>query len=195
MSDDVARLQEILPNTCRNDIVNALNNTVTTSDAVALLIPDENDSSSNDRRFRNNLDTVEIPSLDVNGIIDSYRQSNLLDTVELLTVSREHVWREGLLFYKASLGNKEKLFIKLSLQFIGEEGIDGGALTNEFFTLLFNEIKSQLFEPVNSKTWLFAFKRTGGNLQIFKIVGMIVTRIVFCREVPYLITFPAGLLI
>ena len=158
MSDDVARLQEILPNTCRNDIVNALNNTVTTSDAVALLTPDENDSSSNDGRFKNYIDTVEIPSLDVNGIIDSYRQSNLLDIVELLTVSREHLWREGLLFYKASLGNKEKLFKKLSLQFIGEEGIHGGALANGFFTLLFNEIKSQLFEPVNSKTWLFAPK-------------------------------------
>ena len=45
------------------------------------------------------------------------------------------------------------------------------ALTNEFFTLLFNEIKSQLFEPVNSKPWLFVPKRTGENLQI---VGMIV---------------------
>ena len=110
MSDDVARLQEILPNTCRNDIVNALNNTVTTSDAVAFLIPDENDSSSNDGRFKNYFDTVEIPSLDVNGIIDSYRQSNFLDKETLLTKSRQHVWSEGLLFYKASFGNKEKLF-------------------------------------------------------------------------------------
>ena len=151
-----------------------MSNTVTASDAVALLIPDENDSSSNDGLFKNYIETVETPSLDVNGIIDAYRQSNLLDTVELLTISREHLWREGLLFYKASLGNKEKLFKKLSLQFIGEEGIDGGALTNEFFTLLFSEIKSQLFEPVNSKTWLFVPKRTGGNLQFFKIVGMIV---------------------
>ena len=86
MSDDVALLQEILPNTCKNDIVNTLNNTVTTSDAVALLIPDENDSLSNDGRFKN-IDTVEIPSLDVSGKIDSYRQSNMLGTVELSTIS------------------------------------------------------------------------------------------------------------
>ena len=151
-----------------------MSNTVTASDAVALLISDENDSSSNDGLFKNYIETVETTSLDVNGITDAYRQSNLLNTVELSTISREHLWREGLLFYKASLGNKEKLFKKLSLQFIGEEGIDGGALTNEFFTLLFSEIKSQLFEHVNSKTWLFVPKRTGGNLQIFKIVGMIV---------------------
>ena len=151
-----------------------MSNTVTASDAVALLIPDENDSSSNDGLFKNYIETVETSSLDVSGIIDAYRQSNLLDTVELLTISREHLWRERLLFYKASLGNKEKLFKKLSLQFIGEKGIDGGALKNEFFTLLFNEIKSQLFEPVNFKTWLFVPKQTGGNLQIFKIVGMIV---------------------
>ena len=48
LSDDVARLQEILPNTCTNNIVNALSNTVTASDAVTLLISDKNDSSSND---------------------------------------------------------------------------------------------------------------------------------------------------
>ena len=40
--------------------------------------------------------------------------------------------------------------------------------------MLYNEIKSQLFEHVNSKTWLFAPKRTGRNLQIFEIVGIIV---------------------
>ena len=66
------------------------------------------------------------------------------------------------------------MFQKFSLQFIGEEGIDGGALTKEVLTLLYNEIKSQLFEPVNSKTWLFVPKQTGRNLQIFEIVGMIV---------------------
>ena len=109
-----------------------MSNTVTASDAEALLIPDENNSSSNDVLFKNYIETVENPSLDVNVIIDAYRQSSLLDTVELLTISTEHLWREGLLFYKASLGNKEKLFKKLSLQFIGEEGIDGGASTNEF---------------------------------------------------------------
>ena len=65
------------------------------------------------------------------------------------------------------------MFKKLSLQFIGEEGIDRRALTNEVFTLLYNEIKSQLFEHVNSKIWLFAPKRTGRNLQIFEIVGII----------------------
>ena len=151
-----------------------MGNTATASDAMALLIPDENDSSSSDELLKNYIETVETPSLDVNGIIDAYRQSNLLDTVEVLTISREHLWREGLLFYKASLGDKEKLFKKLSLQLIGEEGLDGGALTNKFFTLLFNEIKSQLFEPANSKSWLFVPKRTDGNLQIFKIVGIIV---------------------
>ena len=141
---------------------------------MALLIADKNDSSSNDGLLKNYIETVETPSLDVNGIIGAYRQSNLLDTVEVLTVSREHLWREGLLFYKVSLGDKEKLFKKLSLQLIGEEGLDGGALTNKVFTLFFNEMKSQLFEPVNSKSWLFVPKRTDENLQIFKIVGIIV---------------------
>ena len=149
---------EILSNTCRNDIVNAQSNTVTASDAVALVIPEENDSSSNDGLFKNYIETAETPSLDINGIIGAYRQRNLQDTVELLTKSREHLWWEGSLFYKVSPGNKEKLFKKLSLQFIGKGNIDGGALTNRFSILLFNEIKSQLFEPVNCKTWLLVPK-------------------------------------
>ena len=61
----------------------------------------------------------------------------------------------------------------MPLQFLGEDGVDRGA-TNEFFTLLFNEIKSQFFELLNSKTWVFVPKRAGRNLQVFKIVGMIV---------------------
>ena len=73
------------------------------------------------------------------------------------------------------------MFKKLSLQFIGEEGIDESALTNEFFILLFNEMKSQLFEPVNSKTWLFAPIRTVRNLQIFKIVGIIIAHSILHR--------------
>ena len=98
----------------------------------------------------------------------------MVDTVEILAIPREHFRKEGLLLYKASFTDKEKLFKKLLLQFIREEGMDGGALTNEFFTFLLNEIKSQLFEPVNYKTWLFAPKRTGRNFQIFKIVDIIV---------------------
>ena len=75
----------------QNDKLNALSNIVTASDPVALLIPDQNDSSSNDGLFKNYMETVETPSLYVNGIIDAYRKSNLLDTVELLTISREHL--------------------------------------------------------------------------------------------------------
>ena len=83
-----------------------MRNTFTASDAVPVLIPDENDISSYDGLFKNYIETAETPSLDVNGIIDAYRQSNLLDKAELLTISREHLRKEGLLFYNASLGDK-----------------------------------------------------------------------------------------
>ena len=48
-----------------------MGNTATASDAMALLIPDENDSSSSDGLLKNYIETVETPSLDVNGIIDA----------------------------------------------------------------------------------------------------------------------------
>ena len=38
LREDVARLQEVLPNTFRNDIINALSNNATASDTVTLLI-------------------------------------------------------------------------------------------------------------------------------------------------------------
>ncbi len=44
----------------------------------------------------------------------------------------------------------------------------------EYFTKVFNEGKKQLFECVNGKEWLLVPKRAGGNLQIFKIFGIII---------------------
>lgn len=77
-------------------------------------------------------------------------------------------------FYKRALGEKENLFKKFRGFFYGEDGIDAGALKNEFFTIVFNVAKDELFEPLNKKEWFFIPKRSGGNLQIYKIFGVIV---------------------
>ena len=51
----------------------------------------------------------------------------------------------------------------------GEEGIDVGALTIEYFTKFFEIVRRALFETVKSETFLIQ-TRSGGNLTLFKIL-------------------------
>ena len=55
------------------------------------------------------------------------------------------------------------------VEFEGEEGIDVGPLTVEYFTKLFEIVKRDLFETVKSETFLIP-KRSGGNPTLFKIL-------------------------
>ena len=112
----------------------------------------------------------------IHSVLRRYREQKFEHGNEntLLRVTRSDLWRDALTFYKPNMGDKRKLFQKLFVSFQGEDGIDAGALTVEFFTLVFNEAKKQLFESVDDKDWLLVPKRAGGNLQIFKIFGMIV---------------------
>ncbi len=112
----------------------------------------------------------------IHSILRKYREEKFQHSNEntLLRVTRSTLWRDALTFYKTNMGDKQKLFQKLFVTFEGEDGIDAGALKIEFFTLVFNEAKKQLFESADSKDWLLIPKRAGGNLQIFKIFGMII---------------------
>ena len=51
-----------------------------------------------------------------------------------------------LLFYKKTMYDPEKLEKYLMLRFEGEDGIDGGAIRKESFTLALKEMKQRLFE-------------------------------------------------
>ena len=63
-----------------------------------------------------------------------------------LTVPRERIWRIALGFYKRCMKDPEQLRRELRIEFEGEEGVDAGALRNEFFEILLREMNELLFE-------------------------------------------------
>ena len=77
-------------------------------------------------------------------------------------------------FYKTATGSMEKLTFPLDVTFVGENGIDAGALKAELFTKVFEQAKQELFEHAEDKPWCLIPKRSGGNLQVFKIFGIII---------------------
>ena len=69
------------------------------------------------------------------------------------------------------MAKKSNLFQILVVEFEGAEGIDVGALTVEYFAKFFEIFRTTLFEIVKSDTFLIA-KSSGGNLTLFKILGI-----------------------
>ena len=100
-------------------------------------------------------------------VIQSFVYRNL-DTVNIkvLKIKREDIWRDAVRFYEIAMAKKTNLFQKLVVEFEGEEGIDVGALTVEYFTKFFETVRRDLFETVKSETFLIP-KRSGGKLTLF----------------------------
>ena len=116
-----------------------------------------------------------------------------LDTIntKVLKIKREDIWRDAVRFYKISMAKKSNLFQKLVVEFEGEEGIDVGALTVEYFTKLFGIVRRELFETVKSETFLIP-KRSGGNLTRFKILGIAIGHSLLQGDLHSLIYIPGA---
>ena len=76
--------------------------------------------------------------------------------------------------YKTATESMEKLTFPLDVTFVGKNGIEAGALKAELFTKVFEEAKQELFEYDEDKSWCLIPKRSDGNLQVFKIFGIII---------------------
>lgn len=87
---------------------------------------------------------------------------------EYLAVDRDTLWMDIIKFYKKSLGKPDLLKRELSVSFRNEEGLDGGAMKVEFFTLALQEVKNRLFEgtepnmiPIKDATKSLLFQLAG----------------------------------
>lgn len=85
-----------------------------------------------------------------------------------LEVSRDKLWRQAASFYKNSAHARERLHKSLSIEFTGEDGVDGGALKNDFFELLMAEINERLFEGTSTRRLL---KKDWGLEGLFTLAG------------------------
>ena len=90
---------------------------------------------------------------------------------KLLEIERDEIWREALRFYIIAMADKSIIFNKLVIQFCNEPGVDAGALCVEYFTKLFDVVKKELFEVTPLEMFLIP-KRFGGNLTLFKLIGI-----------------------
>ena len=88
-----------------------------------------------------------------------------------LEISRERVWRQAMSFYKNSCHRPERLRHELCIEFIGEEGIDAGALRCEFFEQVLKELDQKLFEGNPQRR---VPKKDEGLEHTFKIAGIII---------------------
>ena len=172
---DVQRIQEIVPDTSRNVTETALSRARNINDAVDSMISDTftaNNFNSNDISNHTNKITGLLSPVDV---MIEYRDQKLrVRQTCSLHVNRCNLWREVTGFYKTATGSMEKLTFPLDVTFVGENGIDAGDLKAELFTKIFEQAKQELFEHAEDKPWCLIPKRSGGNLQVFKIFGIIV---------------------
>ena len=67
-----------------------------------------------------------------------------------LEVDRNNLWMDSIRFYKKKIDHHEFMLREFYVSFKGEDGVDGGAMKQEFFTLLLKEIQSRLFEGLEN---------------------------------------------
>ncbi len=63
-----------------------------------------------------------------------------------IEINRDQLWRQAMSFYKNSHHDSSRLKHQLHVEFMGEEGVDAGALRLEFFKCLLKEVDARLFQ-------------------------------------------------
>ena len=148
-------LKEIFPDVSDDKLSEVANRSVTMDDAIDELVSQGGEQSTQ---------TLE-------EVLTRYK-TQLQTQEELnLTAERENIWCNILAFYKKALDDKHRLKKKLVVTFDGEDGVDAGALSAEFFQLALDQVKKRLFQgqeervlPVKDST----------KSSLFRIAGMIV---------------------
>eukprot|EP00392_Amoebophrya_sp_AT5.2_P009191 g9219.t1 len=110
---------------------------------------------------------------------DSYRYSTLR-----LNVRRSQVFMDS--FHQLRMRTAEEMKGKVSIQFTGEEGMDAGGLTREWYNILAKDMFNAgyaLFEPAGGKPSTFHPNPMSGvnadHLHFFKFAGRILGKAIF----------------
>ena len=119
----------------------------------------------------------ENPSLE--DLIDSFVEKNALSGDENVVVDRETFWMDVVKFYKRSLTKPEILRKELCVSFKNEEGLDGGVMKLEFFSLALNEVKARLFEGAEPE--MVPIKDATKGV-LFHLAGVIVSHALFQKS-------------
>ena len=117
-------LKEIFPDVSDDKLSEVANRSVTMDDAIDELVSQGGEQSTQ---------TLE-------EVLTRYK-TQLQTQEELnLTVERENIWCNISAFHKKALDDKQRLKKKLVVTFDGEDGVDAGALSAEFFQLALDHV-------------------------------------------------------
>ena len=88
-----------------------------------------------------------------------------------MKVTRELLWERSQSFYKGLKNQRAQLTKPVNVEFVGEEGVDAGAIRLSYFEMLMGELNSRFFEGqecnrIPKKDW--------GLTTIFETAGMMV---------------------
>ena len=138
----------------------------------------------------------EEENLSLEDLIESFVERNAISGDENVLVDRETFWLDVVKFYKRSLNKPEILRKELCVSFKNEEGLDGGAMKLEFFSLVLNEVKARLFEGTEPN--MVPIKDATKGV-LFHLAGVIVSHALFQRSsigfpvlAPYMYSYLVG---
>ena len=112
-------------------------------------------------------------------IIESFVKKNELSGDENIVIDRKTLWIDIVKFYKRSLTKPEILRKELCVSFKNEEGLDGGAMKIEYFSLALNEVKARLFEGIEGNMVPIKDATKG---MLFQLAGVIVSHALFQKR-------------
>lgn len=117
------------------------------------------------------VDTILGRSMTLADLLEKFKTTHMVSEEIHLQIRRDHIWRDALQFYKVARADKSRLFKELKVEFLGEDGIDCGALKLEFLQLCLEEAMKNTFEEVNG---VKIPKKSAGGLLTYKIVGLMI---------------------
>eukprot|EP00794_Sanderia_malayensis_P014536 gene14536-16039_t len=180
--EKVGRLMEVVSGKTEEEVAGVLRENDENIQLAASQLLSSNDCKSSEKREGTYNSLSEL-------VNETISKQMLPNEMMLLTVKRDEIWRCALTFYKAAQVDPQRLKKNLSISFDGEPGLDGGALTKEFFYSLFKEVDWRMFEGTKDHR----VPRKGcDNIALFKLVGAMLSHSIM-QNGPKLLQFPAWL--
>ena len=86
-----------------------------------------------------------------------------------ISVEKHHVWQRAVHFYKSAKSHPEKLRGQLAVEYVGQTGLDAGAIRGDFLEKMMIALDSKLFEGNPCRRLPLKGRELEG---MFKIAGM-----------------------
>lgn len=109
--------------------------------------------------------------MSISNIIEIHRREQMtedISAVQVIRVNHTSLWEDACAHFLIPFNYSEHL----QIEFVGEEGIDGGGLSREFFSLLMQSADELLEGPPNNK--VFRHNLLALKAYKFKAFGIIV---------------------